>query len=587
MRLTSPLLREYRLAGSSARVERVIAVGRSVLAVAGLAAIYLDPSQPTRLQAITYAVLLAYALYSLVVLAYVHRAARVTRWHGRVLHGLDVVWTAALTAVSEGPVSPFFLFFLFVVVAAAYRWGFRETVGTSLTIIGIFLLQTAMVAAGPWQTTWLAALDVELDSAILRVAYLLLTGVLLGYLAEQDKQSRAELAALADVMSQPQVRLGLSGSVAALGRTLRAIVGAAAVDVVIYDHETRRTLVWQMDDSLAAGSPRVADDATSQAWLFADPGRAWHAELAGTGQAADVRVLRAGAWPLERAELVVPPPLVDGRSYRRITAVNIGLRDEWQGRVYLFDVASGGGPERVLHFLEDVATHVTPALTNVFLTRRLRLRAGAVERARVSRELHDGAIQALFGIDMKIEAIRRQSAEQPDLVRRELADVQDLLRREVLALRELMQSLRPVDLDAGDQLPEVLAAIVERFRRDTGISARFMPSVGRVGLHPAVAVELVRIVQEALVNVRKHSRASNVMVRLTGEAGVFTLVVEDDGQGLGFEGRLTGDELDRQRLGPVIIRERVRAAGGALVIESSPGAGVRLEVTVGQRDSRV
>jgi signal transduction histidine kinase len=594
MRLTSPLVREYRRsAGPTPRLERVVAVGRAFLTVAGLLAIYLDPSQPTRLQAITYAVLLAYAGYSLAVVVFVHRSARLTEWHGRALHGLDIAWTATLTTVSEGPVSPFFLFFLFVVLASAYRWGFRETVGTSLLIIGIFLLQTAVAAAGPWQTTWLAPIDVEIDSAILRVAYLLLTGFLLGYLAEQDKQSRAELAAVADVTRQPQVSLGLGGSVAALARRLLSIFEAAAIDVVIHDQETGQTLLWQLHSSMrheARGGEnrgRLLDPSDRQTWLFNDRGRAWHAELASRRDELNVRRLEPGVWPLSRGSQLVPSALHADRSFRTLTAVNIGLPDEWYGRVYLFDIGGSGSLDRALHFLEDLADHITPALTNVFLTRRLRARAGAAERARVSRELHDGAIQALFGIEMKIEAIRRNTAAAPAAVRQELADVQELLRREVLALRELMQTLRPIELDSSDQLPDVLAALVERFRRDTGISARFVPSGARVAMHPSKAIEVVRIVQEALVNVRKHSRARNVMIRLSAENGSCTLVVEDDGQGFGFEGRLSGEDLDSRRIGPAIIKERARIAGGDLAVESTPGAGARLEVTFGGHDVHV
>src|SRR5687768_5915776 len=145
MYVTSVFLADYRSAGRPpVQLERVLAVGRAFLTVCGLVAIYLDPTEPSRLRGVTYGVLLAYALYSVAVLAYVHRSARMTRLHGRVLHGLDIAWASALTFVSEGPVSPFFLFFLFVVLAAAYRGGFRETIGTAAITIAVFLVETAI-----------------------------------------------------------------------------------------------------------------------------------------------------------------------------------------------------------------------------------------------------------------------------------------------------------------------------------------------------------------------------------------------------------------------------------------------------------
>jgi two-component system sensor histidine kinase DegS len=203
-----------------------------------------------------------------------------------------------------------------------------------------------------------------------------------------------------------------------------------------------------------------------------------------------------------------------------------------------------------------------------------------VERARVARELHDGAIQALFGIEMKIEALRRRTTLSAGQMDAELSEVQQLLQTEVLALRELMQALRPIELETSDQLPDVLASLVERFRRDTGVSARFVYGGGPMSLPAPTALELARIVQEALVNVRKHSRARNVLVRLTNTDQRCTLVIEDDGQGFEFEGRLSARELEKRRVGPAIIKERARIAGAQLAVDSAPGLGARLELTL-------
>jgi signal transduction histidine kinase len=123
---------------------------------------------------------------------------------------------------------------------------------------------------------------------------------------------------------------------------------------------------------------------------------------------------------------------------------------------------------------------------------------------------------------------------------------------------------------------------VERFRRDSGISARFLADGGRVALPPARAIELVRITQEALVNVRKHSRARNVLVRLSAGEGTCSLVVEDDGCGFEFDGHLTARELDERHVGPAMIKERARLAGAELSVHSTPGAGARVEVAFGE-----
>jgi signal transduction histidine kinase len=565
-----------------ARLERVLAVGRAFLTVSALTAIYLDPTQPARLAAVTYAVLATYAVYSVAVLVYVHRTARLNVSHGHVLHGFDVLWTAALTFVSEGPVSPFFLFFLFVVLSAAYRWGFVGTIVTSCVTVAVFLVQTVVAAAGPWRHTWLTSIDLELNQTILRVAYLLLTGFLLGYLAEQEKQSRAELGAIADLTRQPRVDLGLGGSVVAVAQALLRTFDAGRVHFVLQDYETRQASLWRVDQSSSGEStdpPRVELNGDDQrTWLFPDPGRVWCA-AGPAGTQLTARVVEPGAWPLRHVTVDLPAGLTEGVSFTRIIVANFGMQDQWRGRVYLFDPSPTAHTDQSVHFLDALADYITPALTNVYLLGRLRARATAEERARVARELHDGAIQALLGIEMKVEALRRRQASSPD-VKADLEDIQELLRREVLALRELMQALRPIPLDTGDQLPDVLASIVERFRRDTGLLARFVFTGGPVALRPATALEVVRIVQEALVNVRKHSRARNVLVRLGGGEHTCTLAIEDDGTGFDFEGRLTREELDQRRLGPSIIKERARIAGAQLVIDSSRGSGTRIELTL-------
>ena len=569
-----------------ARLERVLAVGRAFLTVSALTAIYLDPTQPTRLAAVTYAVLASYAVYSLAVLAYVHRAPRLGTAHGRTLHGLDILWTAALTFVSEGPVSPFFLFFLFVVLAAAYRWGFVGTIATTCITVGVFLAQTAIAAAAPWGQTWFTSIQFELNETILRVTYLLLTGFLLAYLAEQEKQSRAELAAIADLTRQPRVHLGLGGSVVAVARGLLRTFGAEAVHIVLQDYESRQTFLWRLDRATAedtADPQRVELDVEGQrAWLFADPGRAWHATRREQDRGTELRarVIETAIWPLRRTPINVPEAVAESVPFNRLLVANLGLPNEWRGRVYLFEPLPGAGTEQAVHFLDALAEYITQPFTNVFLLGRLRARATAAERARVARELHDGAIQALIGIEMKVEALRRGQESMSPPFMAELDNIRDLLRREVLALRELMQALRPIPLDTGDQLPEVLASVVERFRRDTGVPARFAFTGGSIDVPPTTALEVVRIVQEALVNVRKHSRARNALVRLTGGGEGCSLVIEDDGIGFDFEGRLSGEDLDRRRLGPAIIKERARIAGAELVIDSTRGSGARIEITL-------
>jgi two-component system nitrate/nitrite sensor histidine kinase NarX len=86
--------------------------------------------------------------------------------------------------------------------------------------------------------------------------------------------------------------------------------------------------------------------------------------------------------------------------------------------------------------------------------------------------------------------------------------------------------------------------------------------------------------QEALVNIRKHGGARKVLVRFGRENETWKLLVEDDGCGFGFTGRVSLAELENAFTGPLVIRERARSIGAELVIESVPGCGWRLEISL-------
>src|SRR5262249_20330086 len=150
-----------------------------------------------------------------------------------------------------------------------------------------------------------------------------------------------------------------------------------------------------------------------------------------------------------------------------------------------------------------------------------------------ARELHDGAVQSLISVEMQVDVLKRQAGVTPERVAPELGRIQSLLREEVLKLRELMQQMKSLDVDSR-RLLSLLADTVERFQRETGITARFISDVDELDMPQPVCREVARIVQEGLVNVRKHSGAHKALVRLSAQDGNWTLVIEDDGAGFPF-----------------------------------------------------
>ena len=321
---------------AAARLERVLAIGRAFLTVWGLVAVYVDPTEPSGLAELSYALLVGYALYSVIVLVFVERTTRLAPRDGEFLHGIDILWTAALTFVSNGVSSPFFLFFIFVVLAAAFRWGFRATMITAAVVLGLVAVQTIVLAAGPWGSPFSLSGD-DINRTIMRVAYLLLSSFMVGYLGEQEKLLRAETTTLAAAARQPRVDLGLGGSVTAVARELLQTFEASAVDFVIQDFETRRTMLWRVDQSDSGTSRRALhlklEPSQQNAWLFDDPGGTWSAKKVPDGSGYSVRLTEQGVWPLTRTTMTLPPEIVEARPFTTVAASNLGLEEEWRGRV--------------------------------------------------------------------------------------------------------------------------------------------------------------------------------------------------------------------------------------------------------------
>src|SRR5206468_3936383 len=120
-----------------------------------------------------------------------------------------------------------------------------------------------------------------------------------------------------------------------------------------------------------------------------------------------------------------------------------------------------------------------------------------------------------------------------------------------------------------DELCHVLSDAVAKFRADTGIACSFSADVAQVSLPPATCPVVVRIVQEALSNVRKHSGARNVLVDIRETRGQWRLVIEDDGGGL---------DATVATPSPLVIRECVKSLDGDLHVLRTPGGGLRLEI---------
>jgi two-component system sensor histidine kinase UhpB len=199
------------------------------------------------------------------------------------------------------------------------------------------------------------------------------------------------------------------------------------------------------------------------------------------------------------------------------------------------------------------------------------LQAQEGERARLARDLHDEANQALTGVLLRLEATAQHA---PPQLRDELRETQAVATRAMGELVHLARELRPIALDDLG-LGAALRTQVADFGRRAGIETTLaLPSDCLEDLDSDEQLVVYRVVQEGLSNVAQHAGARNVRVDVERRGEGTIVRVADDGEGF-----TSGDQP--QGLGLTGMRERAVLAGGRLDVSSSPGAGTTIELRLG------
>jgi PAS domain S-box-containing protein len=199
-------------------------------------------------------------------------------------------------------------------------------------------------------------------------------------------------------------------------------------------------------------------------------------------------------------------------------------------------------------------------------------------RRRLSGELHDRTSPnlAAIAVNLDIMAAGLQDAPSAMLAER-LADVRALIEDTAASIREICSDLRPPVLDYAG-LAAALETHVRQFQRRTGIAVRIDCDRPAARLTAELETMLFRIVQEALTNCAKHSRARSVVVSLQLDRGPVRLTVSDDGSG--FDPAALGKTRSGGGLGILTMKEMAELAGGRFVLDSAPGQGTRISVEI-------
>src|SRR4051812_47691590 len=262
---------------------------------------------------------------------------------------------------------------------------------------------------------------------------------------------------------------------------------------------------------------------------------------------------------------------------RSLLAVPITCKGPFVGNLYLSEKHDGSQfTESDEETLVRFAVQAAVAIDNAHLHRQVADLAVAQERLRIAHEMHDGIAQVLGYVSTKTQAATeyiRQGKTDDGL---------DQLRQLGNAAREAYGDVREAIVDLrtlpgpSQSFEDVLREYADRWMDQTGIATQLIVD-STLELTPGMELQLVRIIQEGLTNVRKHAKATTAKVDLRRRDGILFLTVADDGVGLQQTAR---NPTVFPRFGMATMRERSESIGGRFVIESTPGKGTTIRVEV-------
>jgi len=260
-----------------------------------------------------------------------------------------------------------------------------------------------------------------------------------------------------------------------------------------------------------------------------------------------------------------------------VVTVPLKHHDELLGAYSIFIERSGiSRREDILDLLATIGQHIGVAIAKYRSDHEARRLSILEERSSLAHELHDSLAQTLASLRLQVRMLADALSGHaiPDEARADLSRIRNGIDEAHGELRELLGSFR-APLDRRGLVP-TLEEITRRFGQRTGIHAAFQMSCRPFDLSAAEELQIMRIVQETLTNVRKHAQAQTVRVLLTREqTGEYVLLIEDDGIGFNTP-RRSGHP--GEHIGLSILEERARRIGAALNIESEPGEGTRVEL---------
>ena len=512
---------------------RVIALGRLLLAVSFLGAIAVDISQPAQSPTQTFALLIAYVAFAAGIAAATWNNWWLDAKLAGPAHAVDIALFTVLVLLTEGYTSPYFVFFVFVLLAAAIRWGWRETTLTAI-LLAILFLAAGMVAAK-------SSIGFQLYRYIVRTGHLVILSLIIIWFGIHQWRARIHASAddlLADpTLDRSPLETGLSAAMVALHAKRGAFTwldDSGGCKCVVAEGD-QLALATRGCDAAVVPTPRpFLYDATKRRTLTRDSDR--NLVAGSTNEVIDER-LAAVFNPGEGLAL----PVRTGSG---------------EGQLFLEGIP--GLSTDHIDLGEQLAVDLVAHFQRHALLQAAAESAEASSRIALARDLHDSVVQFLAGAAFRLEAMKRSEASgrklEPDL-----NELKQLMMQEQGELRAFITALRSGSRVPFADLASDLRALTGRLSRQWSIQCNFSAdAIEDLAIPNDVNLDAHQLVREAVANAVRHAEAKSVRVTLGGTRETIHLEMINDGAAYPKH----GEQIEL----PLSLRERVEQAGGAIEI---------------------
>ena len=565
------MTREYAYQGQA---ERLIAVGRVILIAFAIYSIWHHLDGPIKYPRIAYYLLGGYLCYALVLVPAMWRWRIVGTNQAMVFHAFDLTVFGIFVFLTGGPTGSLYLFSTYCLAGAALRWQMRGAVLTLLIVLAIVIGSTL------YPVNLLQNPQFNQVHFLIRLVAVAIIAAMIGCISTYERERRDELAELA---AWPQLMDGdISVMMAAALKHAAHIMGAPRMLAVWEEREEPwlHTALWTGEEIKYT---REAPDAfgilvaepLAKANFFCKNLNASRPEILYTTQA------KYHHWQ----GLPLDPKLKE--RFAGQTVLALVLRGEAvEGRLFALDKVRMLTADLMLG--EIVARAVANDLDRFYLLKQIQQMAVTEERRRLARDLHDGLLQNLTGINLQLERVQNLLGGNPQLTQR-LAESREMIAMTMRDIRTHIHQLKPIyrtqpELD-GD-LASHLQTMAERIKHQWGIDVELCLQLEQSKLSGGLAHEVYNIVHEAVINAARHAEASSVRAEICTRDDQVSIAVTDNGRGFPFRGRHDYGALKMMNEGPVTLMERVASLKGSLIIDSGDG-GAKLEFVLPIREKMV